>query len=57
MGNYQDSDILTKEILDNCRTRIAFRPITSQDSKRIIKKFGAENLLGRGDGEIVREIL
>lgn len=44
-----DKNILTKEILDICKTRIAFRTINSQDSKRIIKKTGAENLLGRGD--------
>ena len=44
-----DKNILTREILDICKTRIAFRTINSQDSKRIIKKTGAENLLGRGD--------
>ena len=50
-----DKDILTKEILDNCRTRITFRTITSQDSKRIIKKSGSENLLGRGDAILYQE--
>ena len=50
-----DKDILTKEILDNCRTGIAFRTITSQDSKRIIKKSGAENLLGSGHAILHQE--
>ena len=50
-----DKGILTKEILDNCRTRIAFRTITSQDSKRIIKKSGAENLLGSGHAILHQE--
>ena len=50
-----DKDILTKEILDNCRTRIAFRTITSQDSKRIIKKSGAENLPGSGHAILHQE--
>ena len=50
-----DKDILTKEVLDNCRTRIAFRTITRQDSKRIIKKSGAENLLGRVEAILYQE--
>lgn len=50
-----DKDILTKEILDNCRTRIAFRTITRQGSKRIIKKSGAENLLGRVEAILYQE--
>ena len=50
-----DKDILTKEILDNCRTRIAFRTITSQDSRRIIKKSGAENLPGSGHAILHQE--
>ena len=50
-----DKDILTKEILDNCRNRIAFRTITSQDSKRIIKKSGAENLPGSGHAILHQE--
>ena len=50
-----DKDILTKEILDNCRTRIVFRTITRQDSKRIIQKSGAENLLGKGDAILYQE--
>lgn len=50
-----DKDILTKEVLDYCRTRIAFRTITRQDSKRIINKSGAENLLGRGDAILYQE--
>ena len=50
-----DKDILTKEVLDNCRTRIAFRTITRQDSKLIIKKSGAENLPGRGDAILYQE--
>lgn len=50
-----DKDILTKEILDYCKTRIAFRSITSQDSKRIIKKSGAENLPGRGYAILYQE--
>ena len=50
-----DKDILTKDILDNCRTRIAFRTITSQDSKRIIKKSGAENLHGNGNAILYQE--
>lgn len=50
-----DNDILTKEVLDNCRTRIAFRTITRQDSKRIIKKPGAEDLLGRVEAILYQE--
>ena len=50
-----DKDILTKKLLENCRTRIAFRTITHQDSKLIIKKSGAENLLGRGDAMLYQE--
>lgn len=50
-----DKDILTKEVLDNCRTRITFRTITRQDSKRIIQKSGAENLLGKGDAILYQE--
>lgn len=50
-----DKDILTKEILDNCRNRIVFRTINRQDSMRIIKKSGAENLLGRGDAILYQE--
>lgn len=50
-----DKDILTKEVLDYCRTRIAFRTITRQDSKRIINKSGVENLLGRGDAILYQE--
>ena len=42
-----DKDILTKKILDNCQTRLAFRTINAQDSRRILKKPGAEDLLGR----------
>ena len=30
-------DILTKKILDNCQTRLAFRTINAQDSRRILK--------------------
>ena len=50
-----DKDILTKEILDNCRNRIVFRTINRQDSMRIIKMSGAENLLGRGDAILYQE--
>ena len=50
-----DKDILTKKLLENCRTRIAFRTINHQDSKLIIKKYGAENLLGRGDAILYQE--
>ena len=50
-----DKDILTKEILDNCSNRIVFRTINRQDSMRIIKKSGAENLLGRGDAILYQE--
>ena len=50
-----DKDILTKDILDNCRTRITFRTITSQDSKRMIKKSGAENLPGRVEAILYQE--
>ena len=50
-----DKDILTKKILDNCQTRLAFRTITSQDSKRIIKKSGAENLPGSGHAILHQE--
>ena len=32
-----DKDILTKKILDNCQTRLAFRTINAQDSRRILK--------------------
>ena len=44
-----DKDILTKKILENCRTRIALKTMTCQDSKRIIKKSGAEILPDSGD--------
>ena len=50
-----DKDILTKDILDNCRTRITFRTITSQDSKRMIKKSGAENLPSSGHAILHQE--
>ncbi|MBQ2112084.1 MAG: hypothetical protein II194_02550, partial [Bacteroidales bacterium] len=50
-----DKDILTKKLLENCRTRIAFRTINHQDSKLIIKKSGAENLLGREDAILYQE--
>ena len=50
-----DKDILTKKILDNCQTRLVFRTINAQDSKRILKKPGAENLLGRGDAILYQE--
>lgn len=50
-----DKDILTKEILDSCKTRMAFRTINGQDSRRIINKSGAENLLGRGDAILYQE--
>ena len=50
-----DKDILTKKLLENCRTRIAFRTITRQDSKRIINKSGAENLLGRVEAILYQE--
>ena len=50
-----DKDILTKKLLENCRTRIAFRTITHQDSKLIIKKSGAENLLGRVEAILYQE--
>ena len=50
-----DKDILTKEILDNCRTRIAFRTINAQDSRRILKKPGAEDLLGRVEAILYQE--
>ena len=50
-----DKDILTKEVIDNCRTRIAFRTITRQDSKLIIKKSGAENLPGRVEAILYQE--
>ncbi|MBO5420111.1 MAG: hypothetical protein J6A22_08530 [Bacteroidales bacterium] len=50
-----DKDILTKEILDSFKTRLAFRTINGQDSRRIIKKSGAENLLGKGDAILYQE--
>lgn len=50
-----DKDILTKEILDSCKTRMAFRTINGQDSRRIIKKSSAEYLLGRGDAILYQE--
>ena len=50
-----DKDILTKKILDNCQTRLVFRTINAQDSRRILKKPGAENLLGRGDAILYQE--
>lgn len=50
-----DKDILTKEILDNCINRIVFRTIYRLDSMRIIKKSGAENLIGRGDAILYQE--
>ena len=50
-----DKDILTKEILESFKTRIAFRTINGQDSRRIIKKSGAENLLGRVEAILYQE--
>ena len=50
-----DKDILTKKLLENCRTRIAFRTINHQDSKLIIKKSGAEDLLGRVEAILYQE--
>ena len=50
-----DKDILTKKILDNCQTRLAFRTINAQDSRRILKKTGAEDLLGREDAILYQE--
>ena len=50
-----DKDILTKKILDNCQTRLAFRTINAQDSRRILKKPGAENLLGRVEAILYQE--
>lgn len=50
-----DKDILTKEILESFKTRIAFRTINGQDSKRIINKSGAENLLGKVEAILYKE--
>ena len=50
-----DKDILTKKILDNCQTRLIFRTINAQDSRRILKKPGAENLLGRVEAILYQE--
>lgn len=50
-----DKDILTKKILDNCQTRLAFRTINTQDSRRILKKPGAEDLLGRVEAILYQE--
>ena len=47
-----DKDILTKKILDNCQTRLVFRTINVQDSRRILKKPGAEDLLGRVEAHL-----
>ena len=50
-----DKDILTKKILNNCQTRLAFRTINAQDSRRILKKPGAEELLGRVEAILYQE--
>lgn len=50
-----DKDILTKKILDKCQTRLAFRTINEQDSRRILKKPGAEDLLGRVEAILYQE--
>lgn len=50
-----DKDILTKKILDYCQTRLAFRTINAQDSRRILKKPGAEDLLGRVEAILYQE--
>ena len=50
-----DKDILTKEILESFKTRIAFRTINGQDSRRKIKKSGAENLRGRVEAILYQE--
>lgn len=50
-----EKDILTKEILESFKTRIAFRTINGQDSRRIIKKSGAEILLGRVEAILYQE--
>lgn len=50
-----DKEILTKKILDNCQTRLAFRTINAQDSRRILMKPGAEDLLGRVEAILYQE--
>ena len=50
-----DKDILTKKILDKCQTRLVFRTINAQDSRRILKKPGAEDLLGRVEAILYQE--
>ena len=50
-----DKDILTKKILDKCQTRLVFRTINAQDSRRILKKPGAEDLLGRVEAILSQE--
>ena len=50
-----DKDILTKKILDKCQTRLVFRNINAQDSRRILKKPGAEDLLGRVEAILYQE--
>ena len=50
-----DKDILTKKILNNCQTRLAFRTINAQDSRRILKTPGAEELLGRVEAILYQE--
>ena len=50
-----DKEILTKKLLENCQTRLAFRTINAQDSRRILKKPGAEDLLGRVEAILYQE--
>ena len=50
-----DKSLLATKLPENSMTRIAFRTINHQDSKLIIKKYGAENLLGRGDAILYQE--
>ena len=48
-------EIIKKKILDNCQTRLVFRTINAQDSRRILKKPGAEDLLGRVEAILYQE--
>ena len=43
------TDVITDTMLDNIHTKLAFTASNDVDSKRIINRSGAENLLSRGD--------
>lgn len=48
-------DVITPEIEKNIDTKVVFRIVDFENGLYVLKKKGAESLLGRGDGLFVRE--